>query len=559
MDVKRKINKLLSSKTMLHRCLALFLCLSIFISYGIPFSAVKQAYAASESVVPSGSYEINNDITNINITSVSGGTYDSTTNTITVESNQDQVEFDMNVNFTIIDESHDKIDTNKHSIYLRVPKDQLSIFAMNNSGVGLSSDSSTGWTNYVADHHLSSNASGQFTIYDTGNDDYGFVVLDFNIDYINYLRTSNGLIFGSLQFKGQVTRDHLQNGDKTVNLGNVGINVDFDDRTPTLSKSAQITGQDSSGCPEITWTINVSDLYETNNYQITDDMLGEIIDGSFNCNPDGICFLQNGEIQFNQSINTYRNFTITYKTKVTPEQLKAHTSAFDVTNSVKLNNEVKDSATVTVTPDSTPHVGKSGTPDYKYNGDRTGEDPNKDYIYWTASVDRNYGISLAGTTIKDTPGAELSNIQLMSATDENGTAIPLSDLFTSTSGDEWTFKDSVTQSHVRLVYRTEVSGDANGIGNTIEVVDGESKNVTIDYNKKAQHSSSKSGQYRIEEAADGTVTEYIDWTISVETAYDSNEIVNGYTIEDSAFASGFTWKSITAQSKSDNSYITIKN
>ena len=175
MDVKKKINKLLSSKTMLHRCLALFLCLSIFISYGIPLSAVKQAYAANESVVPSGSYEINNDITNINITSVSGGTYDSTTNTITVESNQDQVEFDMSVNFTIIDESHDKIDTNKHSIYLRVPRDQLSIFAMNNSGVGLSSDSSTGWTNYVADHNLSSNASGQFTIYDTGQDDYGFV------------------------------------------------------------------------------------------------------------------------------------------------------------------------------------------------------------------------------------------------------------------------------------------------------------------------------------------------------------------------------------------------
>ena len=294
MDVKRKVNRLLSSKTMLHRCLALFLCLSIFVSYGIPLSAVKKAYAANESVVPSGSYEINSDITNITVDSISGGTYDSATNTITVDSGLDQVEFNMSVNFTIPDYDHDRVDTNKPYIHLKVPRSQLNIFAMNDSGAGLSSDLSHGWQNYVRDHNLSSDASGQFTIYDTGEDDYGYVVLEFNNDYINYLKSSNGIIIGTLAFNGQVTRENLQNGDKTVNLGNAGINVDFDDRTPDASKSGNISGYDNAGCPEITWTINVSDLYETNNYHITDDMLGEIIDGSFSCNPDGICFLQNG-------------------------------------------------------------------------------------------------------------------------------------------------------------------------------------------------------------------------------------------------------------------------
>lgn len=562
MNVKRKVKDVLSSKAVINRCLALFLCLSIFVSYGLPLSSLMQARAANESeVVPVGSYEINNDITKIDITLDSNqGTFDSSTNTIQVEDGLDEVNFSMQVDFTIIDESHDKIDTNKHNIYLRVPREQLKIFAMTESGQGVSSDGSIAWRNYVVNNKLGSYASGVFTIYDTGEDDYGFVVLEFNDDYINYLRTSSGVIHGSLEFQGRVERDHRQNGDKTVNLGNVGINVDFDDRTPDLSKTGAISRYDESGCPVITWTINVSDLYETQNYHITDDMLGELVEDSFKCIPDGVCFLENGEIQFNQSINSERNFTITYDTKVTPEQLKAHTSQFDVTNNVKLNDEIKDNATVPIIPDSTPHVSKTGTPDYKYNGDRSGEAADKDYIYWTANVDRNYGISLAGTTIKDTPGNGLSNIELLSAVDDNNTVIPLSDLFTSTSGNEWTFKDSIELSHVKLVYRTEVSGDANGLTNDIEVVGGESKTTTVDYNKKAQHSSSKSGVYRIEEAPNGTVTEYIDWTISVETANDSNETVNGYTIKDAAFSSqGFVWKSITAQSKADYSNITIKN
>ena len=562
MNVKRKVKDVLSSKAVINRCLALFLCLSIFVSYGLPLSSLMQARAANESeVVPVGSYEINNDITKIDITLEGNqGTFDSSTNTIQVKKGLDEVNFSMQVDFTIIDESHDKIDTNKHNIYLRVPREQLKIFAMSESGQGVSSDGSTAWKNYVVNNNLGSYASGAFTIYDTEEDDYGFVVLEFNDDYINYLRTSSGVIHGSLEFQGRVERDHRQNGDKTVNLGNIGINVDFDDRTPDLSKTGAISRYDESGCPVITWTINVSDLYETQNYHITDDMLGELVADSFKCIPDGVCYIENGEIQFNQSINSERNFTITYDTKVTPEQLKAHTSQFNVTNNVKLNDEIKDNATVPIIPDSTPHVSKTGTPDYKYNGDRSGEAADKDYIYWTANVDRNYGISLAGTTIKDTPGDGLSNIELLSAVDDNNTVIPLSDLFTSTSGNEWTFKDSIELSHVKLVYRTEVSGDANGLTNDIEVVGGESKTTTVDYNKKAQHSSSKSGVYRIEEAPNGTVTEYIDWTISVETENDSNETVNGYTIEDAAFSSqGFVWKSITAQSKADYSNITIKN
>lgn len=167
MNVKRKVKDVLSGKAVVNRCLALFLCLSIFVSYGLPLSSLMQARAANESeVVPVGSYEINNDITKIDITLDSNqGTFDSSTNTVQVKKGLDEVNFSMQVDFTIIDESHDKIDTNKHNIYLRVPREQLKIFAMSESGQGVSSDGSTAWKNYVVNNNLGSYASGAFTIW----------------------------------------------------------------------------------------------------------------------------------------------------------------------------------------------------------------------------------------------------------------------------------------------------------------------------------------------------------------------------------------------------------
>ncbi len=554
MNLKRIADHMIRSRPFARKCVAFILSLSILIGYALPLDCIMTAFAASENVVPSGSYEINNDITGIGINLGDGqGTYDSGTNTITAGEGLDQVDFDMTVNFLINDHHHDKVDTNKPYIYLKVPKDQLNIFGMSGSGSGTSDDQSSGWSTYKQANNLDATLeSGTFTVYDTGNDDYGYVVLEFNNDYINYLKQSGGIIKGSLSFQGEVVRSHLQNGDKVVNLGNVSINVDFDDRIPDVQKTGRIDHTDDLGYPIIRWELTITDLYETDNYHISDAMFGSMIPGSFSCNPNGVCFMQNGDIVFNNSINEHKQFTISYETRVAPEELNSHNETFNVTNTASIGNN-SDTASVPVTPDSQPHVEKSGTADYNYQGDRSGEETGKYYIYWTVEARKNYGLGLGGVTLTDVPGSGLGNIELISASDGSN-PLNVNNLLTI-SGNDITFNSGVNNSYVKLVYRTEVDPDSSesNFTNTVSTAN-ETKTQTVNYNKSSKHTSGKSGSYRIEDN-NGVISEFIDWTITLETN-DWHEKINGYEVEDSAFASGAVWKNARAVTKSDQ-YIDI--
>ena len=75
----------------------------------------------------------------------------------------------------------------------------------------------------------------------------------------------------------------------------------------------------------------------------------------------------------------------------------------------------------------------------------------------------------------------------------------------------------MTDSYVKLVYRTEVSADADGIVNTMQIgTDGNSATSSVNYQKNQQHSSNKWGDYVSVENADGSLSEFIDWTIEVK-------------------------------------------
>ncbi|MCR5111521.1 MAG: Cna B-type domain-containing protein [Ruminococcus sp.] len=340
-------------------------------------------------------------------------------------------------------------------------------------------------------------------------------------------------------------RDAGQNGDKTIHIGNAEIRVDFDDREPSLDKNVNV-GYDDLHCPVLTWTINVKDLYETDKYTITDDMLSQAYE--FETSPSGICYLEDGQIKFNNKLNTVGDFTITYKTRVTPEQLAEHNSGYDIQNEVKLNGVKMDDATAHITPDSEPHVHKTGKPDYNYAGDRSSEETGKNYIYWTVEVDRNYGLPLARYTLNDTLSEKIQNITMLKAYGANNQEIPLTDLFADTSGTSWTFKDSVTYSEVKLVYRTEVTGDAEGITNEIKINEnGNSDKPSITYDKNSQHESNKWGEYRTDEV-NGVIKEYIDWTIEIKAKSGTYETINDYTVYDSEFGnSELQWISVEAK------------
>ena len=544
MNTRQKIQDKLNERSFFQRAAALLICLAVIVGFCVPVQLMVPGIAATSEDIPPGAYSIANDISNVMISNVTNG--DVSGDSVNAAANADYVSFSMKVDFVINDTTHDKIDTSKPYIYLPVAKEQLEILLLDpNNKTGSANDSSSGWTDYRQINTISDPSTGTYEIFPTEDGEYGYVILKFRTDYVKYVKQSNGIVTGSLRFDGRVNRDDAQSGEKTIRVGNAEIAVNFDDREPTLGKSVS-QSFDEIGCPILQWTVNVKDLYETDQYTITDEMLADAFD--FTCYPDGVCYLENGQLHFNETINHNKEFSFSYKTRVTPEQLKAHTDPFDITNSVKLNGVEKTSKTETITPDSAPHLQKSGTPDYLYFGDRSGETNGKHYIYWTVNVDRNYGIPLAGLTLTDTPDEKQSNLTMLSASAADGSSIALTDLFTDTTGTSWTFKDDVTASKVTLLYRTEVSGDSDRISNQIAITGGESKTPTVDYHKNAQHEAHKTGFYVAEEDAEGNPVEYIEWTIEVYAKSGTSETVNGYTIEDSAFGTeGFTWKSVEAR------------
>lgn len=555
MKLDNRIQEKLNERKWYHRLTAITLVLSLLCAFFVPLDLVKPGFAAMDSDVPAGAYSIENDISNVSISNVQNGS--ASGSNVTGNVNADDVSFSMTVDFVINDRSHDKIDTSKPYIYLPIAKEELEVLLLDESKkTGDASDSSSGWTTYRQNHPGVGESTGTYEIFPTGDGSYGYIVLHFNQNYIDYVKQSNGIVTGSLKFDGKITRDAAQSGDKEVSVGNASITVDFDDREPSLGKSVSQSA-DEIGCPVLTWTITVNDLYETNLYTITDDMLAEAYD--FSTNPDGICYLEDGQIQFNDTTNHIKTFTITYKTRVTPEELSEKISDYTISNTVKLNGVDKATATDTIHPNSEPSVSKSGIPDYLYYGDRSGEATGKNYIYWTVNVNRNYGLSLAGYTLNDTLDSKLSNLAFVSAADENGTALNLSDLFADTSGTAWTFKDTVTEDKVTLVYRTEVSEDADGITNSVSIGSSDPSTPSVNYQKNLQHRSNKWGNYvAIEE--NGEVKEYVDWTIEIYAVDGANETINDYSVYDSAFdTSGFTWQSIEAKNDGQNVAISVSD
>ena len=546
--INNRISEKLNQRKWYHRVTAITIVMSLLCAFFVPLDLVKLGFAATEADVPSGAYSIENDITGVTINGIEGGSISGTT--ITGDEGSDSVSFAMSVNFVINDRTHDKIDSSKPYIYLPISKEEMEILTTG-SNTGYATDGSNGWTNWQQNHPGTSPYSGTYTVHPTGDGSYGYVVLEFNQDYISYVKSSNGIVTGSLKFNGLITRDAKQNGDKVVNVGNVSLQVNFKGREPKLDKSVVQSKEEGTNCPILTWTITVSDLYETNKYVISDDMLENAYD--IVTDPDGICFYENGQLKFQNEINHVKNFTITYKTKVTPEQLAEHTSDFTIYNSVKLNDEVQKTVKATIHPDSEPKVSKSGTPDYLYQGSRSGEEAGKKYIYWTVDVNRNYGLSLAGCTLNDELDPRLSNITFIKAENEQHQPLELSDLFTSTSGTSWTFKDSVTEDNVTLVYRTEISEDAK-VSNRISIDNGPPSTPEVDYQKNAQHDSSKTGNYvSVEDPVTHEITEFVDWTIEIKAKDGTTETINNYSVYDSAFdMAGLTWKSVEAKNDGQN-------
>lgn len=549
-DLHNRIQLMLEENRTYSRLVALITALSLLTVFLLPFLNVMPGAALTNEEaadIPEGSHEISaGDIADVTFKNVEGGTVTNDGHDIQVPAPGESVSFQMEVSFKIYDPEHDQIDANHPTIYLKVPKESINILSFGDNMTSYTEDNSDAWKDSPLNPNRNTSSagkSGDLEIIPTGDNEYGYVKLTFTPGYLNYIKQGD-FVNGSFKFNGNAARAATQDGDRDLNLGGIDVKVDFPDAELGLDKQAVGQSEDENGYPVLQWKIIVTDLYELDKYTIQDNMLSRAYD--FHCTND-ILRLENGQLVYEDKTNTVTPFEITYKTKVTPEELNAHTEAFDVTNEVHFAEKqgIKDSATFTITPDNDPKpVSKTGTADYYYTGSREGEDPKKHYVYWTAEVRRNYGASLAGAEIKDSTTKEGSETrispELVEVYDINGTKLD-KDAYLTPTNDGWTVKNGVTESYLKLVYRTEADNHST-YHNTISIGN---RNLTpgpveYDLDKVRTVSKTASPGYGSREEADGTFSEWVDWTITVDVTSkgSNNETINGYVIEDTAFVVG---------------------
>ena len=82
----------------------------------------------------------------------------------------------------------------------------------------------------------------------------GLIVFHYTADYINYLKSSNG-VKGSIYFNATMNRKEDENGDNTFKFGSTEVTLKFDDVKPTVSKDYSIVSDGDNYY--IDWTVTI--------------------------------------------------------------------------------------------------------------------------------------------------------------------------------------------------------------------------------------------------------------------------------------------------------------
>lgn len=157
-------------------------------------------------------------------------------------------------------------------------------------------------------------------------DDNNKVIIEIVDDYLEEFENGFG---GELTYDASISRDSDENGSQTtVKIGDQTIVIEgFAVRELSLSKSG-VDNKDGT----IIWSVVVDNPGKTDNngvttpndlngYVISDTMFSKenLVEGSVTCDPNGGSF-ENGKFTFGEN-STANKYTITYKTKLTDEQL----------------------------------------------------------------------------------------------------------------------------------------------------------------------------------------------------------------------------------------------
>lgn len=184
------------------------------------------------------------------------------------------------------------------------------------------------------------------------------------------------------------------NGNKPADDKEKQVTYDTESNLITLNKEGYSAIENGVGVVQWTITIGNSNKIDLTGYKVTDKMIAQAFADGYDVSVSAGATIQNNEIVFNSDSKNNQTITVTYKTKITSDELKD-----GVSNTATLtdddNPEVKVDAPKDVTF-PTPHltVNKSVSADYE-------KGTYGNTLEWTINIQSKYGVSLENFIVKD--------------------------------------------------------------------------------------------------------------------------------------------------------------
>ncbi len=338
-----------------------------------PECVIDTAYTS----VPSGAYDLTNDITSADIVDVQGSGDERT------------VKFSIGYKFSAGHNVGVSSSDKTTLLYYQLP-DNIKIREAECGVTKILTDKSSDWR----DSKYNSLGNGNALIGYYSISTSGLIVIQLTPDYAKYVENSDD-IKGWLEFTGTVERADTAEGDQDVTLGGTTLpTIPFDDKNVTASKNANLQ-INTDGTATITWSIIVNnpgmygDLYGGN---VTDAMFEGCTD--FSTNPANVGTLSGNTFTFNQDADNYETITLTYKTTV---NMNAGNQKNNATLTYNQGQTIPLSKDVPLDPNAIKgRITKSGEPSYKVTNDA-----EYGYVEWTVEAYRDYGISIKDYQVTD--------------------------------------------------------------------------------------------------------------------------------------------------------------
>ncbi len=525
-DFQYMINRFLTNHEKHKKYLAFVLALSMLVSFAVPLSLIQPADSLSWDVVdtelatkPGHSWSTNptpagsggyftevqtqipanadsfggNNITSVTLTP---GTTDGDGNITINGGSGSSIPVTFAITYTM---DKDTISAEDPCIYYELPE-----------GVTIADDYYYGATMAVIDSQYSRTIPAGY--YSISAD--GLIVIQFTEAYIEYLKNSDTYT-GTITFDGEIGRAEDADGDQTLEIGGVTVNVVFDDTVNKIQKQQPQLVENGDGSVTINWSVTVTDAgYGLAGWTVSDTMFETVGTSNITVTPSdkgsfsGNDYLITGDTEPGDTITFTYSQTLD-KSAIDALYAQSYPSLSNTAVISKDDLKAQDQKSITLNRTT---VSKEGVQDYE-----SGTYNQK--INWSVAIENPYGTSLKNYIVED---ELLKTAEKITLTDADGNAVAYT--IDKTSGKITIDGDA---SKVTLNYQTTAKVGYNDNTAHIQYPDAPegykpsaSDNLTYDN----PYELKKEGVYDAEYSR-------IKWTVTSESTSNAMTL-NGITLTD---------------------------